>query len=204
MKGLVIKDIYTLTRQMKIYLFMIVILALMPGYSTTSFAIVYSAMLPITALAYDERSKWDHLAVMMPYSVKSIVLSKYTLGYIAIITASLMSIIAQSIISLVTPIAADAEGVVSIIFISFVAMLMLALNLPLMFKVGVEKGRFTFFIVVAVIVFGGTAFGDMIKVSLSAVDLSLSIVLLVSLAAVFVINLISIGMSIRFYKKREF
>ena len=42
------------------------------GSSTASFAFVYSAMLPITAMAYDERSKWDKLAAMMPYSKRSI------------------------------------------------------------------------------------------------------------------------------------
>ena len=85
MKGLLLKDWYTLTRQLKFILAMLVFFSILPGYSTVSFALVYAAMLPITALAYDERSKWDELAAMMPYSVRELVLSKYILGLLCFI-----------------------------------------------------------------------------------------------------------------------
>lgn len=68
MKGLFIKDLYTLAKQMKIFLLMIVVFAVVPNGSMAGFAIVYSAMLPMTSLAYDERSHWDELAATMPYS----------------------------------------------------------------------------------------------------------------------------------------
>ncbi|MEA4890523.1 MAG: ABC-2 transporter permease [Clostridiaceae bacterium] len=73
MKGLLLKDYYTLFKQAKIFILLILVFAVMPGESMTSFAVVYAAMLPITALAYDERAKWDSLAAMMPYSVRNIV-----------------------------------------------------------------------------------------------------------------------------------
>ena len=65
---------------MKIFLVLLVAFALIPGYSMSAFAVMYAAMLPMTALAYDERSKWDTLAAMMPYSTGALVLSKYLLG----------------------------------------------------------------------------------------------------------------------------
>ena len=46
---------------------------------------LYAAMMPISALAYDENCKWDQLAAMMPYSVRDIVLSKYLFGYICLL-----------------------------------------------------------------------------------------------------------------------
>lgn len=83
MKGLLLKDWYTLIKQMKIMLVLMLVFACVPGYSMAAFAVVYAAMLPVTALAYDERSKWDELAAMLPYSVKEIVGGKYVLGVTA-------------------------------------------------------------------------------------------------------------------------
>ena len=80
MKGLLLKDWYTLIKQMKIMLVLMLVFACVPGYSMAAFAVVYAAMLPVTALAYDERSKWDELAAMLPYSVREIVGGKYVLG----------------------------------------------------------------------------------------------------------------------------
>ena len=44
MKGLILKDFYVLTKQMRIFLIMIVILGLMPSINTNVFAVVYAAM----------------------------------------------------------------------------------------------------------------------------------------------------------------
>ena len=48
-------------------------------------------MLPYTAMAYDERSKWNQLAAMMPYSDRDIVLSKYVFGWLFILAATAAS-----------------------------------------------------------------------------------------------------------------
>ena len=95
MKGLLLKDCFTLVKQMKIFLLIIIVFSLVPGYSMSAFAIVYSALLPMSALAYDERSKWDSLAAMMPYRPRDMVLSKYLLGVGAVLAAVVLSFIAQ-------------------------------------------------------------------------------------------------------------
>lgn len=68
MKGLLIKDFSVLTRQMRIFLVMIVVFAMLPSTSInlSYFAVIYAAMMPYTSLAYDERSKWDQLAGTCP------------------------------------------------------------------------------------------------------------------------------------------
>ena len=73
MKGLLIKDRKTLLKQMKVMLAITALLACVPSTYMSAFALFYAAMLPITALAYDERAKWDELAAMMPYTAKAIV-----------------------------------------------------------------------------------------------------------------------------------
>ena len=108
MKGLVWKDIYTLLKQAKFILLLMVLFACLPGYSMSAFAIFYGAMLPITALAYDERSKWDELAAMMPYSVKEIVGSKYVLGLLLVGGISALSIAARIVIGIIKAAPFDA------------------------------------------------------------------------------------------------
>ena len=80
MKALIKKDIFTVLKSMKVFLVIIILFSIIPGFSASSFAVVYASMLPLTALAYDERSKWDTLAATMPYSPWQIVGSKYALG----------------------------------------------------------------------------------------------------------------------------
>lgn len=64
MKGLLRKDFYTIIRQLKLYLVLVAVFACVPGGSMAAFTVVYAAMLPFTALAYDERAGWDMLAAV--------------------------------------------------------------------------------------------------------------------------------------------
>jgi ABC-2 type transport system permease protein len=80
MRGLLLKDFLVVTKQLKLFLIIIPVMAMVGGGSMASMAILMGSVLPMTAIAYDERSKWNEIAVMMPYSKKEIVLSKYLLG----------------------------------------------------------------------------------------------------------------------------
>ncbi|MFR3921142.1 MAG: ABC-2 transporter permease [Dysosmobacter welbionis] len=84
MSALLLKDYYVIFRQMKIFLLLILVFSCIPGTFYSTFAVVYASMLPYTALAYDERSRWDQMAAMMPYSARDVVLSKYLFGWIAV------------------------------------------------------------------------------------------------------------------------
>ena len=113
MKGLLLKDILTLYKQTKIILLLMVVFACIPGLPTSAFAVFYGAMMPITALAYDERSKWDELAAMMPYTAKAIVGSKYALGLLLIGSISLLSAASQVVVSVVQHVPLNTETLIS-------------------------------------------------------------------------------------------
>ena len=81
MKALLLKDWYVLRKQVWSYLLIVLVWGLIPSLTLNLLAVVYGAMIPYTAMAYDERSKWDQMAAMMPYSIRDIVLSKYLLGW---------------------------------------------------------------------------------------------------------------------------
>lgn len=148
MKGLLLKDWYTLIKQMKIMLVLMLAFACVPGYSMAAFAVVYAAMLPVTALAYDERSKWDELAAMLPYSIKEIVGGKYVLGVTAVAAAGAVAAVAQLILSRFGWTQFDAEAAFALLFTACLALIMLAIYLPVMFRLGVEKGRVLFTILI--------------------------------------------------------
>lgn len=151
MRGLLLKDLYTLGRQMRIFIAMILIFALMPGNTLYSFAIMYAAMLPYTALAYDERSHWNQLARMMPCTAFQLAASKYVLGWLAVGAAAVFTAVGTAL----SPLWGVARGeaadhLVSIPALIGAALLMMAVSLPLMFRFGVEKGRSFFWILLIV------------------------------------------------------
>jgi hypothetical protein len=144
MKGLILKDIYVLLKQVKFLLLVVVLFAFMPGLSFSAFALVYCAMLPLTTIGYDERAKWDKYAATMPYSRADIVLSKYLLGYYMpfICNCSCSARKYGYAVFGDTPITSDTF--ISILSILCVALAFLSINLPVIFKWGIEKGRLIF------------------------------------------------------------
>ncbi len=202
MKGLLLKDFYTLIKQMRIFLIIIVVWSFIPGFSTSSFAIIYASMLPVTALAYDERSKWNSLASMMPYSAESIVFSKYVLGYIMIGCTSLLSVLAQILIYFFKKSSIEFESYISIIFVVCIALIIQALNLPAMFKLGVEKGRYVFFVLVAILIVGVSAFGDKLVYVLDNHTLDLGLLIFYAIVAAITVNVLSVLISIKIYRSK--
>ena len=201
MKGLVWKDIYTLLKQAKFILLVMVLFACLPGYSMSAFAIFYGAMLPITALAYDERSKWDELAAMMPYSAKEIVGSKYVLGLLLVGVITALSIAARIVIGIIKAAPFDAEGIISILILACLSLVLLMMDLPLMFRLGVEKGRIIYILLTCGGVVAGVFYIDQLMAVLDSI--MVSTMLLILLLATAVGLGISYCISARIYRVRR-
>lgn len=142
MKGLILKDFINLKAQGKVVfmIFAIYIVLGIAGGNREMFSFVITllmVMLPVTALAYDERSKWDKYALTMPISRQDLVLSKYLLGLILASSAFSLNLILQML--------AGAEDFGDVLPFSLglfgAGLLILAILLPLNFKFGVEKSR---------------------------------------------------------------
>lgn len=200
MKGLLRKDFYTLTRQLKLYLVLVAVFACMPAYSMSAFAIVYAAMLPFTALAYDERAGWDVLAATMPLSRRQLVGSKYVLGLIACAAALLLSVAAEGIWALVDASHSLREGVEGLVTIAFLGPLMMSLTLPLMYRFGVEKGRLVFLGVVALFVVGGGLLMDVLPKGMTGTEMGWGTFLLVAYGGTALIGVGSLLLSERLYR----
>ena len=201
MKGLLLKDFYTLLKQLKFYLIIIVILSVIPSMNMTSMGIVYAAMLPIAVIAFDERSKWDHLAVMMPYTRNELVLSKFLIAYIAVAVTCLISLGIQLIIGAVTGLALTMEQMLTVVLTAFACLILLAIYLPFVFWLGVERGRIVFLVLMAM-AFIGLMSLDSIKAMMDYSTITSATLLLGGAAAVIVTNVVAVAISNRVYQRK--
>ena len=201
MKALIIKDTYVIWRQMKYFLILILIFSALPSGFNNAFAVIYTSMLPYTALAYDERSKWDQMASMMPYSSRDIVLCKYVFGWLCIGGAAVLSGLLQAALSLVID-RAFLPGTLAMSVLG--ALCILAISLPLMFRMGVEKGRLGMFLVIFLVCGGAGAIASIADDMSNGTPFAFQgPVLAILLFAAVVLNAISVPLSMRFYAKRQ-
>ena len=200
MRGLIMKDMLTIAKQAKAFLILILFFAVIPSFSGSSFAMLYAAMMPISALAYDENCKWDQLAAMMPYSV----LSKYLFGYICLLATGALSAASLYVTAAVKGTAVSGEDIAQIAVMACFALIFLAVNLPCMFRLGVEKGRLLFMAMIGIIVFLVVGFGDNIVEGINTAyaggSLAPGAVAIAALALA--ANMASVALSERAYKRK--
>ena len=155
MKALLYKDAMVLWKQMKLMLLLILIFAVIPSEFQNTFAVLYAALLPYSALAYDERSRWDRMAAAMPYSARDIVTEKYVFGWIAALGTLALTLVLRLVSQYLLHLGegASAEMLLIAFFGSLIAM---AVTLPMMFRFGVEKGRLAMLLLIGLIC-GGAA-----------------------------------------------
>ena len=204
MIGLILKDLFTLTSQALMYIVFIAVFSLMPGYNMASFSVMMACMMPMTALAYDERSHWDRLAASMPYTTAQLVLSKYLMGLILMLCSVALGLIALPLQRLVNPDVSLQELMSVSLGALGAGMLIQGVLLPVMFRFGTEKARL-FMLVLMGAVFAGIAAlsqaqdalrGFMEGMNGGAVD-----AVLAGLAAT--VYLVSMPLSIRAYRRRN-
>lgn len=196
MKGLLCKDACTLVRQVGTMLALVVLFGCVQRGSMTAVAIFYASLLPMTALAYDERCKWDTMAAGMPYSDLALVGSKYVLGAVCVAGAMVVSLLAQLAFG-----SFCAEDAATTLVIALLAFGLNVIELPVMFRFGVEKGRLVFLLLtcggVSAILVGQEQF-------LAALDRieNPAALLLVVAGAVAALTAVSLPLAVRMYRSR--
>lgn len=218
MRGLLLKDWYMILRHWKGMIVFNIIYALIASLS--SMAMVFAAMNILlgtmvvkSLMAYEEQNRWDCLAVNLPVTQKQIVTEKYLVGFGGALFTSLLTAGIMSLVGVFYH--GNREGVMLPNLLLFVAlgMLLLSLELPVLFKFGVNKGRIWFMATVILVStfvggmealmggFGADSDERMIASMASGSALPVLVgAVLIGCAAVFV----SIRISLHFYQKREF
>ena len=198
MSALILKDYYVIFRQMRIFLLLVLVFSCIPGAFYSTFAVVYASMLPYTALAYDERSHWDQMAAMMPYSDRDLVLSKYVFGWLSTAAAAAATFVLQTVLAAVWS-GAEGPSVPVILLSVCVAVCILDITLPMMFRFGVEKARLAMFLIIFLVCAGAGA--------VSAIDQSggpdFGFQMWAPPAVAVVMTAVSVPLSVRLYGRRK-
>ena len=143
MKALLLKDYYTLGKSLHSLALIVLLWSVIPMAFLNVFAMIYGSMIPYSAMAYDQRSRWDKFTRMLPYSDQAAVMSRYVLGWIFILASAAIVMLSQGILSqLSIPSAFFSALPLRILFVALcIGCLLLALNIPLMLRFGAEKAR---------------------------------------------------------------
>ncbi len=152
MIGLILKDIYNLKKHAKQYMLMLVVFGLFafnfknPSYLIGMIAMMAS-MLVITSMSYDEYARWDKYALTMPILKKDIVLAKYILLVISLLSGTVLSGAISLVMAMSMKLQDPKETLLTCGIVALVVLLLFCILIPILFKFGVEKARIIMFAV---------------------------------------------------------
>ena len=147
MKALMRKDFYVLKKQIWLFALVIIIFQAFNNGAATLISILYSVLLPASAFAYDDRSHWDEMELMLPYSTRQIVLSRYFVGWISMLGFLILGCLAQSAMAFVCryfyvfPELWREIGLRTLLAEIPVAAGLLSFSMPVYFRFDAEKSR---------------------------------------------------------------
>ena len=206
MKGLLIKDFYMAKKHS---LMLVIISVLFFGVSFFAKSIYFSyypiaiiSILPINILAYDDHFRWSKTEVILPVRKTAAVIEKYLFLIILILPAIIVSNLIFFLIFRY-----DMREVISLFSLMlFSGVMVPSVIFPISFKIGYTRAKTISGIIIPIIMAAivfinvGNLSGEMLILGAFTPQKN------AYLAAVVAIVLLGISMmlSIRFYKKREF
>ncbi len=203
MKALLLKDFYVLRKQVWVYAIIVLAWGVVPQAWLNLLAVVYGSIIPYSAMAYDQRSRWDKFTRMLPYSDQAAVMSRYVLGWIFILASAAIVMLSQGILSqLSIPLAFFSALPLRILFVALcIGCLLLALNIPLMLRYGTEKARWVSKLVIILACASTGALGALVNDAKTATAAVLSLVLPGLLALTIIATAVSIPLSLKIYRE---
>lgn len=214
MKGLIVKDLYTLGNLKKNYLLMVVLVIALSLFMNSgptyiiSMLTVYMLMTSTTLFSYDESSHWDRYAIAMPVTRRTIVGARYLMALIQLAAVVLLGGALSVIVSLYHQVPdwpltlAGTTGAMSIVYL-----VVISVSYPLAFRFSAEKARYALMACYLIPFLLFMVFIEPIVTFFEALELAaFSIPLLICLVALVCLLLFaaSFFLSLRFYSKKEF
>ncbi|MBR6708642.1 MAG: ABC-2 transporter permease [Clostridia bacterium] len=207
MKGLLLKDLYMVKKYCRAYLLITAVFIAVSFVSSENLFFVFypcllCGMIPVNLLGYDERSRWLQYSETMPYTRGQIVSGKYLIGLGAQVTVLLITGIAQAIRMSVSGTFLIGEYLVLMMLLLIMSLLASSVTLPFMFKLGVEKGRMAYYIMIGIVCAGSIVSSNLLS-GWTREELELNSILPIICLVGIGIYALSWYLSIVFYKKRE-
>lgn len=213
MKGLLLKDFYTVKSMWKYILFIAIVFSLsFAGNGDGTLAAMFSfvsTILLINSLAQDEMDQWNQTALTMPLTCSQIVLAKYLFAMLLCVFGTICGLLLTLVIRLIGlgPDLMPLEMVaLSSAVSSAVILLVIALMVPMNLKFGVQKSRYLLlaFVVIPVLLgtladASGLRIPSMMYFGVSGAGLSVMVIL-----ALVLIVFASFRISVRIMEKKEY
>lgn len=208
MKGLLLKDFYMTWKYCRmVFIFVIIFLVAAATGAENVFFLIYpmvvAAIIPTTLLSYDEKSGWNVYCGVLPYSRAQLVSVKYLVAAIIIFAVWILSILSQ-IICIAAGVSAEGEEIrFTLSFLLLLGLLSSSIILPVIFRFGVEKGRYAYYFTIAFICAAGFAAAKIIGEINLNLTIQANLLPVIMAAAGIAIFCLSWLLSIKIYQKQE-
>lgn len=208
MVGLIYKDLMVMKKTLLIYRIISVFygcLDIRNSRTGMMFAMVLitSTMVPISSIAYDERSKWDKIVNTTPLSRKEVVISKYLLALVL----TVVSTVVVFVVYLFKPDMPLAENAGTSVVMGIMSVFYQAMLIPTIIKFGSEKGRMIMMIILFApfVLLMAVAQMEIIDLSALAMFLESNTAMLpfITVAVTAAVYIGSILLSVSIYEKKD-
>ena len=207
MKGLLLKDWYMMKKYCRAYLLIAVVFIAVSLFSNDNMFFVFypcllCGMIPINLLGYDERSRWMQYSGTLPYTKTQIVSGKYLIGLLSQITILVATGVAQAAKMLIAHNFELGDFAVLMLLMLIVSTLTSSICLPFVFKLGVEKGRTAYYIMIGFVCGASIVASSILRGQLMSEiqpNLILGLVAVVGIG----VYILSWYLSVVFFRKRE-
>lgn len=209
MKGLILKDLYMTFKYMKSLILIIAVFLAVSVWGSDNnifrfYPCIIASSMPVTLLAYDDRSKWSIYSRTLPYTARQLVSVKYIMGMIFSFSAYILSVCSTACYMVFNDKFNMNELAVTASTLLIIMLIIPTAVFPLSFRFGAEKGRMLF-VVIAIALLAAV----MISIPLSsvysdsAICPTFNIYFLIMDIISIILYVISWLISVKLYKKRE-
>ena len=207
MKGLLLKDWYMVKKYCRAYLLITVVFVAVSLFSDDNMFFVFypcllCGMIPVNLLGYDERSRWMQYSGTLPYTRTQIVCGKYIIGLLAQLAVLVVTGIAQAAKMIVVGSFVFGDFAVLMLLMLIVSTFTSSISLPFVFKLGVEKGRTAYYIMIG-FVCGASVLASSIFRGQLASEIQPNFVLTIVAIVGIGVYIFSWYMSVVLFKRRE-
>lgn len=207
MRGLILKDLYSLRKDAKTVLlisslFIVMILTMGNTDLFLSTILLMLSATPITSFVCDNQSGWDTYVTSLPVSRRKVVMSKYVLSFLLVLSGSLLVLLVRWVDGMIKNTGSFAETLVASYAMLCAAVILVSISLPLVYKLGVERSRI---IVIAVAVIPASAVFMLAHTGALVVpdEQSIRQALLLSPVVTIVCSVVSFMISHEIYRRKE-
>ena len=207
MKGLLLKDWYMVKKYCRAYLLIAIVFIAISFFSNDNMFFVFypcllCGMIPVNLLAYDERSHWMQYSGTLPYTKTQIVSGKYLIGLLAQLTVLAATGIAHGVKMYAAGNFVLGDFAVLMLLMLIVSTLASSICLPFVFKLGVEKGRTAYYVMVGFVCGASVLASSILRGQLMGEiqpNLILGLLAIVGIS----VYILSWYLSVMFFKKKE-